>query len=444
MEIYSDIMRAAEAMAQELQALRRDLHRYAEPGWLEMRTSALIAEKLSSLGIQVLWGDDATRAESRMGLPSEAELESHYQWALEHGANPVYLEKTRGGHTGVIGILDCGAGPTIALRYDIDALYIHESESSAHKPRREGFASITPGIMHACGHDGHTAIGLGTAKLAAELRDRLHGRIIFIFQPAEEGVRGAKSVVDKGHLDHVDYLLGTHIVPSDLCQIWPGMRGGLATTKIDAYFTGKAAHAGIAPHMGKNALLAAASAALGLHAIARHGNGQSRINVGTFTAGTGRNVICETAKLEIEVRGETAEINRYMEQSAYQVLEGAAAMYGCGCQTKLMGSALPIEISDDFTDMVWETTSACLGISVDTPRNTPGSEDFAYMTDRVLSRSGKACFVGVAVPCASNPHTDTYDFDERGLVMGVQMYAGMIWRLLGKGCNSTVNPQAKA
>lgn len=432
MEHYSDIMRAAEAMEQELRDLRRDLHKYAEPGWLEMRTSALIAEKLSGWGLQVLWGGEATRSESRMGLPDEGELEAHYQWALAQGANPAYLEKTRGGHTGVIGILDCGAGPTVAFRYDIDALYIHESESETHKPRREGFASITPGVMHACGHDGHTAIGLGTAKLASELMDQLHGKIIFLFQPAEEGVRGAKSVVEKGCLDHVDYLIGTHIVPSAACQIWPGMRGGLATTKIDAYFTGEAAHAGIAPHMGKNALLAAASAALSLHAIPRHGEGQSRINVGTLTAGTGRNVICETAKLEIEVRGETAGVNRYMEQSAYRILEGAAAMYGCSCETRLMGSAMPIEISDDFTTMIWETIVSCLGIPVDTPKNTPGSEDFAYMTDRVLSRGGKACFVGIAVPCASNPHTDSYDFDEKGLVMGVQMYAGMLWRLLGK------------
>ncbi len=432
MERYQEIQDMVWAMEPELRRLRRDFHKYAEPGWMEMRTSSLITEQLASFGYRVICGEEATDTSTRMGVPDDETLDAHYQWARENGAVLPYLEKTRGGHTGVIGILDCGEGPVVALRYDIDALYIHESESEEHIPWREGFASITPGIMHACGHDGHTAIGLGTAQIMAGLKEYLHGKLVFIFQPAEEGVRGARSVVEKGHLDRVDYLIGTHIVPSLKCQIWPGMQGGLATTKIDAYFEGSAAHAGIAPQMGKNAMLSAASAILNLHAIPRHGAGQSRINVGTITAGTGRNVICENAKLEIEVRGETAEINDYMERYVYRILEGCAQMHGCTCRTKLMGAAKPIEISDDFTKFIAETSSDKLGLDVDIPRNTPGSEDFAYMTERVLKQGGKASFVGIAVPCASNPHTDRYDFDERGLVMGVLMYAGTLWRLMAK------------
>ena len=111
----------------------------------------------------------------------------------------------------MIGILRCGEGPTVAMRFDIDALGVFEEHDPSHRPAKEGFNSVNEGFMHACGHDGHATIGLGVAKVLMSIKDQLHGTVKLIFQPAEEGVRGAKSIVDNGHLDGVDYLIGSHV-----------------------------------------------------------------------------------------------------------------------------------------------------------------------------------------------------------------------------------------
>ena len=343
----SDMIRSrAQAILPELTAIRRDLHRYAEPGWLEMRTTSLLARKLTDLGYEVLTGPAVCKADARMGLPSDDVLEAHYKWAQENGADPEFLPATRGGFTGVIATMHCGEGPTIALRFDIDALGVLEADDETHLPAREGFRSVTPGIMHACGHDGHAAIGIGTAMLLRELRDQLHGTVRLIFQPAEEGVRGASSIVAAGHLDDADYALAAHVFPAgkaaglvDVGVLAENGTGGLATSKLDVTFHGRSAHAGIAPQEGRNALLAAATAVLNLHAIPRYGNTPTQLNVGTLRAGTGRNVICETAKLELEVRGQTTEANDYMLRRAQQIVKAAAEMQDCTVELQPMGHA---------------------------------------------------------------------------------------------------------
>lgn len=119
----------------------------------------------------------------------------------------------------------------------------------------------------------------------------------------------------------------------------PGSHGSLATTKYDVFFHGVSAHAGGSPEKGKNVMPAVATAILNLYGIPRNSAGMSRINVGTVVAGSGRNVIADVAKMEIEVRGETTEINQYMEEYAKNIIEGAAKMHGCTSEMKVMGSA---------------------------------------------------------------------------------------------------------
>lgn len=432
--MYDKIIEMADALADKLITYRRDLHRHAETGWLEMRTSSLVAARLKALGYEVLTGKQVCKAQARMGLPSQEILEEHYQWAAEHGADEEFLPHTRGGFTGVIGILRCGDGPTAALRFDMDALGVFEETDSLHRPFAEHFCSISHGMMHACGHDGHTAIGLGTAELLSEFKDSLHGTVKLIFQPAEEGLRGAKAIVENGHLDDVDYVMGGHLTDSEdssLC-VCPGMAGTLASTKLDAVFMGKSAHAGSDPQEGCNALLAAASAVLNLQAIPRHGDGASRINVGTLHAGSGRNVICDTAKMELEVRGQTTEINSYMEGYARAILEHTASMHGCTVEIKEMGSAAAMECTSAFTQEIGRVCSENLHLSVRTPKPLGGSEDYAYMTKRVIDRGGQACFIGIQIPCMALFHNKRFDFDERALPLGVKVYTGMIWRLLGE------------
>ena len=153
MNIYDRIKTMSDEMAGDLTAQRRDFHKYAEPGWFEMRTSSIIARKLTELGYEVLVGDQVCKKDSRMGVPSEEKLEEQYERAVAQGADPEFVKYTKGGMTGVIGILRCGEGPTVAMRFDIDALGVFEEHDPSHRPAKERFNSVNEGFMHACGHD---------------------------------------------------------------------------------------------------------------------------------------------------------------------------------------------------------------------------------------------------------------------------------------------------
>lgn len=436
MSVYDQIKELADGIQNDLVACRRDFHKYAETGWLEMRTSSIIARKLTELGYEVLTGDQVCKKDARMGVPSDEVLEQQYQRAVEQGADPEFVQRTRGGMTGVIGILRCGEGPTVAMRFDIDALGVIEETDADHLPAREGFGSVNPGFMHACGHDGHATIGLGVARVLMATRDQLHGTVKLIFQPAEEGVRGAKAIVENGHLDGVQYLIGSHITdkkPDDPATVIPGSYGSLATSKYDVVFHGKSAHAGGSPHLGKNVMLAVATAILNLYAIPRHGKGQTRVNVGTVHAGSGRNVIADEAKMEIEVRGETTELNDYMTEYAVNILENAAKMHGCTCELRLMGAANSLSSDVELAERVARVCREKLGMPVsDTLRSkSGGSEDVSYMMNRVQEQGGQATFMRVLTPEAGPGHNRRFDFDEQVLSNAVKIFCGVVYDIMG-------------
>lgn len=432
---FEIIKKVAEESREELIAQRRDFHKYAETGWFEMRTSSIIARKLTELGYEVLTGEDVCDKDARMGVPSDEALEKGYQRAIEQGADPEFVERTKGGMTGVIGILRCGEGPTMAMRFDIDALGVFESDEPDHRPTAEGFASVNYGSMHACGHDVHGTVGLGVAKALMAIRDQLHGTVKLIFQPAEEGVRGAKAIVEKGHLDDVQYFLGSHVSgmkADDPADITGGSYGALATCKYDVVYKGLAAHAGGVPQNGKNALLAAAAAVLNLYAIPRHGSGSSRINVGTLHAGSGRNVIADEAKMEIEVRGQTTQINDYMCEYAERVLRSCAEMHGCTMEMKLMGASISMA-SDE--EMARKVVDACHKIGLTTSEKllvvSGGSEDCAYMMQRVQEKGGIAAFMRLHTPMAGPAHNRRFDVGEEVLVNGVKAFCATALDILG-------------
>ena len=433
--VFEKIAALADGMADRLTAQRQDFHKYAETGWFEMRTTSIIARHLTNLGYEVLLGEAVCHRETRMGVPSDEELEAHYALALEQGADPEFLPYTKGGMTGVVGILRCGEGPTIAMRFDIDALGVVEADEPEHRPAAEGFASVNRGAMHACGHDGHATMGMGVAEVLMAIKDQLHGTVKLIFQPAEEGVRGAKSIVANGHLDGVDYFLGSHMTgrkPEDDSQLIPGSYGSLATCKYDVTYRGKSSHAGGAPHMGKNALLAAAAAVVNLYAIPRHGAGASRINVGKLVAGSGRNVIADEAFMEIELRGATTEINNYMIGYAEDILRNTAAMYGCTCEMKLMGAADSANSDEDFCLEVKKILSEKMGIRMSDKLmlHVGGSEDVSYMMNRVREQGGKATFMRVLSLMAGPAHNRRYDYQEEALATGVKAFCGMAAELM--------------
>ena len=433
-EIGGELHAEAEALREELVACRRDFHHYPELGWCEMRTASLIARRLTELGYEVLVGREVCDEAGRMGLPDEETLERAYRRARAQGADPEFLEQVRGGFTGVIGILRCGEGPTVALRFDIDALPVPEAQGADHLPAREGFVSCNDGVMHACGHDAHITIGLGTAKLLMRHKDRLHGTVKLIFQPAEEGVRGAKSIVNKGHLDGVDYVLGGHMGGDpNTAQPAIGVGDGstLATTKFDVYYHGKPAHAGFCPELGKNAMLAAANAVLGLYGIPRHGAAGTQVNVGTLHAGTGRNVVAAEAKLEVEVRGNSAAANRHMQEYAFRVVKAAGEMHDCGCEIKLMGAADCTENSPELSSRVLQICREQLGLAcVEMKGGASGSEDYSYFSERVRSQGGHSCYFSNLVRCAGPFHNSQFDLDEVGLVNGVITFVGVTCDLM--------------
>ena len=415
----------------DLIRMRRNFHQFPEPGWCEVRTSSVIADYLTNLGYHVLTGSDVCLDSSRMGLPSKELLDAYYIRALEHGAVPEYAQKARHGFTGVIGILHCGDGPVIGLRFDIDALPIAEKDCISHFPCSEGFSSQNPGFMHACGHDGHAAIGLTVARILSEMKSFFSGTVKLIFQPAEEGVRGARSIAEKGHLNDVHYLLGSHIFPCSSKGEQLGVSVGptLATTKLNAAFSGLSSHAAL-PEKGHNAMLSMASAILNLHAIPRHSGGPSQINVGTAHAGSGRNVICDHAELELEVRGGSTEINTYMENYARTILKASADLHSCTCDIQTIGSAPSVINSPDMISLLQDTAKDLHLIMRDPDPSASFSEDFSYLSEAVQSHGGKSLFFYTLTHTSAPGHNPDFDFDESALPTAVQIFCTLVYKLM--------------
>lgn len=413
---------------------RHDFHHYAETAWTEFRTAAFVAAELAKLGYEVQVGEAVIQETAMRGVPSDQELVFHMQRAVEQGADPLWVEKLRGGKTGVVGILKFDrAGATVAMRFDMDANDLSEASDLYHRPFSEGFASVNSGAMHACGHDGHTAVGLAVAQLIAANRENLSGCFKIIFQPAEEGARGAKAMTDKGVVDDVDYFLGMHFgfranrTGMLVCQT----TGFLATTKIDACFTGMAAHAGAAPEVGRNALLAAATATLQLHAISRHSGGASRINVGFMQGGSGRNVVPSEAVIKLETRGVTTTINEYMQQEAKRIIEAAAVMHGVTVRINEMGGALGCSRSNKLAERV-EKLACRLGIfeEIISEMDLGASEDVTYFMDRVQSQGGQAIYVLVGSNLSAGHHDSHFDFDEQAIAKAIMLLSYTVQDIL--------------
>ena len=417
-----------EELEKKIIEYRRDFHKFAESGWTEFRTAAKVAEILDDLGFDLKLGEEVVDQKARLGVPDEIVLEQHYERAKAQGANLRFLTKFKGGFTGVAATIENGNGPTIAFRFDMDAVEMTESKSEEHRPVAEGFVSENENADHACGHDGHTAIGLGLAEVLANNQNKISGKIKLIFQPAEEGVRGAKSIVEKGILDDVDYLYGLHLGLSiDSGKVYPGATGFLATSKFDAIFKGEPAHAGGSPETGKNSMLAATNAVNNLYAISRHSGGPTRVNVGKLEAGTGRNVIPDRAKLLIETRGSTSELNQYMYDQAVRVLRGSADIYQQELEIKAMGGAKGAESDRELMERVYKIAGKSEGIDSVYQKavDMGGSEDFTYMMERVQENDGQATFIILGSEIVSAHHTAEFDFNEADLVKGVNLLSNL-------------------
>jgi aminobenzoyl-glutamate utilization protein A len=408
---------------------RREFHKCAETGWLEFETTVKIIKYLKSFGYDVIYGKKIHS--ERMGLPDEGTMREHRdKLKLEADFD---LSEILEGYTGAVAILDTHKdGPTIAMRFDIDANEIEETKDASHIPNKKNFASLNKNMMHACGHDGHIAIGLSVAQKIAEIRDNLRGRFIFIFQPAEEGVRGAKSIADTGILNGVDYLLSGHIgFRAEESEIVCGTLGFLATSKLDIYFEGKPAHAGASPELGRNALLAAASCALNLHTLTQFGGGMSRLNVGVLKAGNARNIVPHKAEMQIETRGENEEVNELLLTKVQNVIEGSAKSFDVKYKVVRVGGAPSYnEFDKDFIERVANNLNVD-GYKVTIGKPFGGSEDITYLMNEVEKNGGKSVYFMFGTKLTSPHHNNRFDFDENVLKLAYDVYMQSIFNGTG-------------
>ena len=419
-----------------LVAVRRDLHKYPESAWTEFRTASMCIKKMQELGYAITMGEDAVKRDAMMGVPAADVLKGHMERAIAQGADAELVAKMEGGLTGFWADMDFGGeGPFLAVRFDMDCNDVSECDAADHRPNMEGYASVNKGAMHACGHDAHVAIALALAELVASMRDQFTGKIRFIFQPAEEGVRGALPMEKAGAVEGVDQIFGMHIgfQANKLGKVICGTKNFLATTKADITFTGVPAHAGNAPEEGKNALLAAATALLNMHAIPRSGKGDTRITVGKLIGGEGRNVIPPKAVLVLETRGITSALDEYMFGEVKRIAKAAADMWGCGYSIDIKGGTKSGESDLEVAEVVAEEARAmgCFN-EVIVEQNFGASEDYSHFMSTVQANGGKGTYVQVGSNLSAGHHNGHFDFDEKALEDSLVLMARCVYRTLAK------------
>ncbi|EJX04587.1 peptidase, M20D family [gut metagenome] len=418
---------------QQMVADRRHFHHRPELGWCEFETTAYIVDRLESLGIfHIDMGRTVINPDAVLGR-NETSVGEAMKRALAQGVSQQLLDQL-GGYTGVIATWDSGRpGKTVAIRFDMDALPITESQDKSHLPMAEGFASAIPGCMHACGHDGHSAIGLAVAAWIKDHQKTLNGKIKIVFQPAEEGVRGAAAIAASGKLDDVDVFLASHVGtearPGEVKVLQSGF---LATTKYDITFEGRSSHAGCEPEKGRSALSAACACVLALQGIPRHSQGDTRIAVGTLHAGEGRNVVPAKAVMQIEVRGATTEVNHYMAEEACRLIEGISAGYGVKPTITKMGDAAVFEADEDCIKTLMEAARAVPEVEHVTEfTTTSGSEDASLLAKRVRDHGGKAGFFIFGCDHHGHHRPDFDIQDTQSLPVGFAVMTGALMRYLG-------------
>ena len=408
---------------------RRELHKHPQPAWLEFFATGFIAEKLTEFGYELKLGRDIIDEQKQLLLPNQEKLQAEYESALKDGVKEEFITLAKGGFTGVVGILKGSQpGPTVGFRFDIDSNEVLEANLDSHRPTKEGFASQNTGYSHMCGHDAHIAMGLLLALYFAENRNKLKGTVKFLFQPNEENLSGASAMTEKGLVDDLDYLFGGHVGISgdESGKIAIDVHSILALSRFEVIYTGRSTHSGISPHEGKNALLGACAAITNLYAIARHGGGASRINVGTLEAGRTWNAIPDRAYFRMETRGVNNKINEYMVQKSMEVLQGAAKMYDLNLDIKTAANAISGRSSPEMIALgmkVAEKLPSVRHVIPDVAFN--GSEDVTVMMERVQSRGGKALYVLFGSPIFGGHHSSTFDVDETVILNGAEFLASM-------------------
>lgn len=379
-----DIKKLAEKYDDYIIEQRRYFHQRPELSFEEKETTQALKKQLEEMGIEVTTFDD---------------------------------------YYGLVGMIRGGkkSGKTVMLRADIDALPIEEH---ADVP----FAS-TNGKMHACGHDCHMAMLLGAVKILNEIKDELDGDVKILFQSAEESCYGAKYYVEKGILDDVDAVFGMHIWGTLDAPYFNLEAGGRMASCDNFKITvkGTSAH-GSAPHLGHDAIVAAASMIMNLQTFVSRMNDPLNtlvLSIGTFKGGQRFNIIPNYVEMEGTIRTYSRELRKKMEANIKAIIENVANIFGC--QVELEYDAFPNPVINEHKDLNRLAHDAAVKLygeeSLTTMPKLTGSEDFAYFMDKVPGFFG---FLGCANEeigvCYSN-HNDKFKVDETVLHRGSALYA---------------------
>jgi hippurate hydrolase len=375
----------------DMTAWRRDFHQHPELNFQEVRTSRIVAEKLREFGCDEVITGIAT--------------------------------------TGVVGVIKGrGEGGAIGLRADMDALPIHEESGVPH-------ASLTPGVMHACGHDGHTTMLLGAARYLAETRN-FSGTAYMIFQPAEEMGGGGEVMVKEGLFERfpMDRVFGLHN--------WPGAPEGIflwrvgpvmaAVADIRITVTGKGAH-GAMPHQGNDPIVIAAQIVTALQSIVARNVEPVEgavVTIGQIEGGLAFNVIPEVVNLRGTARWYLPEVGDILENKVRSLATGIAAAFGAEAEVQF-DRMYPATINEETsTGLAAEAARAVAGdAKVELlPKPTMGGEDFSFMLN---AKDGAYLMLG-AGRTAQDPqvHHPRYDFNDNVLSLGASWWATLVERQL--------------
>ncbi|MBP6178862.1 MAG: amidohydrolase [Anaerolineales bacterium] len=387
----TDFLNEAKALFPYTQTLRRDFHMHPELGFREFRTSGIVAKELEALGIEVTKGM---------------------------------------GKTGVVGLLE-GAkpGPTLLLRFDMDALPMTEDTGA-------DYASQSAGIMHACGHDGHTSIGLTVARILTAHKNDLAGSVKFCFQPSEEGnngeeVGGAEMMLRDGVLEgpKVDMTLSLHIwneKPLGWVHVAKGpVMAGAEQFKVR--IVGRGGHGAI-PDQAVDPVVCAAQIVSASQTIVSRNVGPLETAVVSFTTingGTAFNIIPQEVIMEGTIRTFDPRVRKTVVQRFEEIVTGVASAMGCQAEVTVKRLTPALINAEEVTDKVQQTARRVLPQAHhdNTPYLTMGAEDMAFMQEKV---SGCYFFVGSNNKdrdLVYGHHHPKFDFDEQVLITGSALMA---------------------
>jgi amidohydrolase len=385
-----NINKEIQKISGDIYTYRRDFHQNPELSFQEYRTAETISKYLDSFGI---------------------------------------THKTNIGETGIVGELDFGEGPTIALRADMDALPIQEIGDLEYKSKNEG-------VMHACGHDGHMAILLGVANVLSKNKKIKKGKIRFIFQPAEEGGGGARYMIEDGCLEGVDEIYGLHLWNyQPLGEI--GVKEGpimAAADMFDIIVKGKGGH-GAAPQGTIDAIVVASHLVTALQTIVSRDTNpleNTVVTIGKISGGENFNVIADQVKLSGTTRAYT-EKNRIMIKNRMKdIIDGVSKAFGTEIALNYKEGYPPTINHQLPTKHILDAASQVVGKGAGFPYLSMGGEDFSYYLQNI---PGCFFFIGSAPDekdTLSTPHhCSHFNIDERALLVGASVYISLIKNILG-------------